>query len=527
MGDDGALHVHEERTFVYDGTFRGAFYTLPLRDGQAVTGFTLRDSTGVSYEGVTGDDERPGTYVLEQSGDEFSVTWFYGEPATDESRTYELDYTVTGAGTRHADASQLYWQWIGTGWDVATDRVVADLTLPSTAAALTAGEDLLVWGHGPLTGTVEVVDAGVVRTEVTGLAPNTFVELRVLMPTAVLGAAASDGQEVRAEILEEEGCLAVAADADRAEARGEEPAEDCDPRAGLARVGNGVLAAGLVGAGAAWTLLFRRYGREHVLPRGLADYERELPSDDPPALVAFLLGWGSLGDDALVATIMELARRGKIGLSREQVTRDGFFRDRTTDVLVMRRLATAEEDWERSVQTLLFAKAGDGRQVTDAELKEWVKDHRDEAYRWWQSWVSELEAAGRSRSWIEPKGWMVASVAFGVALIAVAVAAAVALRAALPLALLAGAAGLAMLAATPLLRRRTPAGRVLHHRWSRFGKFLTDFSMMPDRTPEMLPLWGRYLVYAVPLGVADTVMGNLDANLSEAELQRAGGGWYS
>ena len=57
MGDDGALHVHEERTFVYDGTFRGAFYTLPLRDGQAVTGFTLRDSTGVSYEGVTGDDD--------------------------------------------------------------------------------------------------------------------------------------------------------------------------------------------------------------------------------------------------------------------------------------------------------------------------------------------------------------------------------------------------------------------------------------------------------------------------------------
>jgi hypothetical protein len=49
---------------------------------------------------------------------------------------------------------------------------------------------------------------------------------------------------------------------------------------------------------------------------------------------------------------MELARRGKIGLSREQVTRDGFFRDRTTGVLVMRRLATAEEDWERSVQTL-------------------------------------------------------------------------------------------------------------------------------------------------------------------------------
>jgi len=160
LGDDGALHVHEERTFVYDGTFRGAFYTLPLRDGQAVTGFTLRDSTGVSYEGVTGDDERPGTYVLEQSGDEFSVTWFYGEPATDESRTYELDYTVTGAGTRHADASQLYWQWIGTGWDVATDRVVADLTLPFTAAALTAGEDLLVWGHGPLTGTARICSSG-------------------------------------------------------------------------------------------------------------------------------------------------------------------------------------------------------------------------------------------------------------------------------------------------------------------------------------------------------------------------------
>jgi uncharacterized membrane protein len=89
-----------------------------------------------------------------------------------------------------------------------------------------------------------------------------------------------------------------------------------------------------------------------------------------------------------------------------------------------------------------------------------------------------------------------------------------------------GLAGIGAMAASPLMRRRTLEGRELEQRWRRFGAYLEDYSLIPERGPEYLTLWGKWLVYAVPLGVADTVMRNLDAKLSEAELQQVGGGWY-
>jgi uncharacterized membrane protein len=243
--------------------------------------------------------------------------------------------------------------------------------------------------------------------------------------------------------------------------------------------------------------------------------------------VGFLLGWGSVGDSALVATIMDLARRGHIELRREMRTRDRLILpDKTEEVLVMRAVSHPGVEWEEDVMDLLFTKAGSGSEVTDEQLKDWVKSHRQSAYSWWQSWMGDIKADGKRRHWIEPMWWMGASVVIGAALIGLGVLGLAVLRAAWPLAVLAIVGGVGLMALSPLMRRRSPHGRVLHHRWERFGAFLRDFSLMEERSPEMLTLWGRYLVYAVPLGVADEVMRNLDARLSDIERQQVGGGWY-
>jgi uncharacterized membrane protein len=163
--------------------------------------------------------------------------------------------------------------------------------------------------------------------------------------------------------------------------------------------------------------------------------------------------------------------------------------------------------------------------VTDQELKDWVGAHRQEAYDWWQSWKSDVARDTAGLHWIESQGWVAASVLAGIALIGAGVAAAI-FGANLILVGVTVAAGIAAAIASPLMRRRTHEGRVLEHRWRRFGAYLTDYSLIPERGPEYLALWGTWLVYAVPLGVADTVMGNLNAKLSEAELEQVSGGWY-
>jgi uncharacterized membrane protein YgcG len=79
-----------------------------------------------------------------------------------------------------------------------------------------------------LNGNVTQTQPGLIDLRVDDLPPNTFVELRTLMPAAALAQAPSDGRRAREEILDEERCFAVAANAERARARGEQPSEDCD-----------------------------------------------------------------------------------------------------------------------------------------------------------------------------------------------------------------------------------------------------------------------------------------------------------
>ncbi|HEX6254809.1 MAG TPA: DUF2207 domain-containing protein [Euzebyales bacterium] len=525
LRSDGSLRVVERRTIDYRGSWNGELYQLPLRDGQQVTLNAIRDDRGTTYRaGSCSPDgaREPGAYELLGDEDQFEVAWCWQPPPVDEVRTVTLDYTVTNAGERHADSSELFWKWVGEGWDAPTARLVADVELPTS-------QDLQFWAHGPLTGTVEETEPGVVRTAVEQLPANTFVELRVLMPQDALADAPNDGRAVREEILAEEGCLARQANAERARARGEEPTDDCDPDAGLKLALTGAVGLLLVGGGAGWWQLFRTHGREYALPPELADleYEHDLPSDHTPAHVDYLLRWGSVGETALTATVLDLARRGHVRLRREMVTTSRTLRpDVEESVTYFERRSEPERSWEQEVMELLFDRAArGGRTVSDTQLKSWVNDHRQDAYSWWQRWTSMVAADTAGQRWIESHGWVGASIALGLAMIAAGIAAAL-YGANLVVVGLTVASGIGAVAASPLMRRRTPEGRVLEHRWRRFGAYLTDYSLIPERGPEYLALWGHWLVYAVPLGVAETVARNLETKLSEAELEQVGGGWY-
>ena len=55
------------------------------------------------------------------------------------------------------------------------------------------------------------------------------------------------------------------------------------------------------------------------------------------------------------------------------------------------------------------------------------------------------------------------------------------------------------------LPNRTKKGAEHYIKWKRFKKFLSDFSNLRNVPPEAIVLWEKYIVYAIPLGVADKV----------------------
>ncbi len=78
----------------------------------------------------------------------------------------------TGSATAilsYPDVSELYWQAIGDGWIKPTDRAEVVVTLPEPLAS---SSDMLVYGHGPLSGMSEIVDGRTARFAATDFRPG-------------------------------------------------------------------------------------------------------------------------------------------------------------------------------------------------------------------------------------------------------------------------------------------------------------------------------------------------------------------
>ena len=57
--------------------------------------------------------------------------------------------------------------------------------------------------------------------------------------------------------------------------------------------------------------------------------------------------------------------------------------------------------------------------------------------------------------------------------------------------------------------RWTPKGKEFHDKWKNFEKYIKDYSLIKERPPASVQVWGRYIIYASALGCADEVTRNM------------------
>jgi hypothetical protein len=204
VSPDGSLWVTEHRTYQFGGDFSWATYTLERHGWTDVTDIGVADEQG---RFVAAEGGAPRTYQVTMSPQGMDVKWHFR--AADEEKTFTIRYRVAGAVTRYRDTAELYWRFIGTGWDVQTAAATVRVQVPKAARV-----DLRAWGHGPLSGTVEVVDEGAALA-VSDLDPETFVEARILFPALLVPGARFVDETALPRILNEEARFARAANLER------------------------------------------------------------------------------------------------------------------------------------------------------------------------------------------------------------------------------------------------------------------------------------------------------------------------
>lgn len=538
---DGLLDVTERRSFNFDDDVNGVYWEIPLSQNlqgksSAPQVREVAEESGGSQASLeqagSASNGDAGVYTVEQDGSSVRLKVF-SPHASGDTATFAVSYTLTGAVMAWPDTAELYWKYVGDGWDADSDDVSLKVTFAGAAAsgvAATAGDDaanLRAWGHGPLDGDVQVSTAGPsVSYTVPSVHAGEFAEARIAFPTAwvpglAAGAPSSESVDANGDrlpkILEEERGWAEKANEQRAQAR-------------LVLMVFAVLGALLsIGFFIVVVALKIKAGPK---PKSSFQetYFRDVPSSDHPAVIARFMNKTSYDNRALVSTLMKLTNEKVVEVSKTTRSERGLLgRERAEEDYLLTVPAGAmdrlTDPIDRSAVRIYLGT--DSGQVAFGDIKGAVERDADAYSERWADFRSEVHARLEERHLVGSTGFAagVAGTLVGASGIALAIVFGV-LSGWWPIAVVGGPLAVAGIILSWTFKRLTPEGAELRARCEALKRWLEDFTRLGEAVPGDVVLWNKLLVMAVALGVSDKVLADLAAATPQSFDDDYSDGYY-
>ncbi|HRD01185.1 MAG TPA: DUF2207 domain-containing protein [Candidatus Saccharicenans sp.] len=485
---DGSFLVDEYLTFEFQGDFSWASLWLPLEARKGVSRSSQIEISDFRVVDETGQILPAETRI---NDGRFEARWHFR--AADERRTFHLSYRVKGAILNYADVSELYWQIIGSEVDRPTERAEILVHLPE---AVNQTEELLVYGHGPLSGKSEILDARTVRFQASSIPAHQFLEIRVVWPAGLVAGVPASGLAREIIMKEEEKLVQETIEKARQAREADQKQQEIFHRLAVGWAGWQVLGPLL------WLLFYfyfwKKVGEDYQFD-DIPEYYREIPSNLPPALVQVLRKQGGKPDPvALTATIFDLARRGYLEITEEKIEEKGLFGHKIKNQVVFNfknepQIGDKLKPFEQEILKLLARAAG--KETLDKggrlRLEDFVDYLKSSAAKlqWFEGWAKSLTVEAKKLGFIEPasqRTWQIF------------------LLVSLPLAFLTLSPVLIVMVwlLSPTLKRRRRDWARENELWEALERFLRDFSDFKEIPPEAYKLWDQYLVFGILFGQA-------------------------
>jgi uncharacterized membrane protein len=548
VSSDGALSVTEDRTFDFDGSFRGVYWDIPT------TGYSGRTvSVDVSEVGqvsggslspfVASSSEQSGSYQVSSatsdSGASVQRIKLYSTQS-DSKATFRISYTLTGGVSAWADTGELYWKFVSDGWEVPSDNVTCTIHLPGTATTSSSDSTILAWAHGPLNGNVTRTADGAAYV-VPEVGTGEYAEARLTFPVSWLSGMTPSATARLDSIKSEEQAEADSANAKRTAAKTE--------------VYGGAAGIGALGVLSLLKLFrTRRRYRDNHRPVFTDEYFRDVPSNDHPAVLGGLMRDGTIEPQDFTASLMRLTDEKAIKLDVVEVSHKTLFgskqdkdycltrvpsvADKLTDAIDRQTMhflfdvvAPLTSDYQHHADgrdTLLFSDVSavakehaetysdsmdrledqghGGMRVQGLLRRPPPRAERAGSWRWPPPTCSWASAVGSSASSAWGRTWGL--------LVGVVV----------------GVIGIALIAAINKMDSLSAEGVELRAKMRALKKWLCEFTRLKEAVPQDVVLWNKLLVLAVVLGVADQVIKQLKVampELLENEEFMPTYGWYT
>ena len=468
-------------------------------------------------------------YGMMNDDDDFEIAWGVGLDDTTATKQYQISYTVNDVIAKYNDCAELYWQFVGSDFEINADKITGTITLPSEVEKK---EDIRVWGHTEgLNGEIYATGLNKVEFEINHFVSGRFVEVRVAVPTdtIIYSDRTYDTEKLNSIIAEE---TKWAEDANKKRERQQ------------AKEKIGAVISVIVSLAICVFLVYRTVKDIKFIinikkkkPTQEFKYYREIPREDAtPAEAITLIGKHvssfqskEIGR-AFSATLLDLNLKGYLDFEVDKNEKNKeIIKIKLLNENEIYKLKEDENKVYRFVKTAISGK----EYITTKELEKYIKQHEITVVSFKESidkrkkeslekleYIDEENITKRKNYGAGIIGYFclaVFSIVFGITSEYKIV----------------GILILAMCAISIIntiiniiiifrLDQLTQKGIDEAEMWKGLKHYMEDFSMLDKREVPEITLWEKYLVYATAFGIADKVLKQLKTVYPNLESMTSG-----
>ena len=480
---DGSMVVREAVTYDID-EINGVYFDIDAK------GFGE-----LQYIQVFEDDSTGGFKEVDSSNYEVSVSdelyriKLYSKNHNNR-RTFKFVYKLPEAITVYDDVAQFNRKMVGKEWQQGINYITAKVIIPVPVSY--DNSNILVFGHGPLTGEVDK-EGNTVVYRLNNYYPGDFLEAHILMEPEIFSEYNKSKivhKDMKQKLLDMEAKLADEANAERDKAiRQQEMINKVFEKPGLIF---GVLSSIW---GALMYYIHVIFKRKNKVKNSVGKYLRELPDNSSPALVGGFMT-NSINDNEILATIVDLVRRKILTLENSD----------KNSIIILTGSTKNLSDQEKAIVDIYINDFGDGKSLDLKSFGFFQKVPMSVA-RKFEKWRAMVQSE-MNRKNLTYQGLGCLGVIFFAffPMIFTFAGLVIGMITGNKMFLLIVVMGIILFVSGAKARYPRKELAEAKDKWQAFKNFLSDYSQLEEAKITSVHLWEQYFVYAVALGVSEKVV---------------------
>lgn len=480
---DGSMVVSEAVTYDID-EINGVYFDIDAK------GFGE-----LEYIQVFEDDSTGGFKEVDSSNYEVSVSddlyriKLYSKNHNNR-RTFKFVYKLPEAITVYDDVAQFNRKMVGKEWQQGINYITAKVIIPVPVSY--DNSNILVFGHGPLTGEVDK-EGNTVVYRLNNYYPGDFLEAHILMEPEIFSEYNKSKivhKDMKQKLLDMEAKLADEANAERDKAiRQQEMINKVFEKPGLIF---GVLSSIW---GALMYYIHVIFKRKNKVKNSVGKYLRELPDNSSPALVGGFMT-NSINDNEILATIVDLVRRKVLTLENS---------DKNSIIMLTGSTENLSAQ-EKAIVDIYINDFGDGKSLDLKSFGFFQKVPMSVA-RKFEKWRAMVQSE-MNRKNLTYQGLGCLGVIFFAffPMIFTFAGLVIGMITGNKMFLLIVVMGIILFVSGAKARYPRKELAEAKDKWQAFKNFLSDYSQLEEAKITSVHLWEQYFVYAVALGVSEKVV---------------------